>query len=173
MKHLKPFMESAGSMWRQVDRAEMERKMRGKVIDTITKAEIQKVIDLLKETGRNIDLIEYKMDAKNLDINLFGKPVKTPLVGARFQVLRRHYDKLNKKIGFVVPQLVEHPRMATNNLYIVDYSIPIEIFKCEDDYFWVSKSSQNTNRQDFICDGIQGLLSMLADYYTIEKKNNL
>ncbi len=159
-------MESAGSMWRQVDRAEMERKMRGKVIDTITKAEIQKVIDLLKETGRNIDLIEYKMDAKNLDINLFGKPVKTPLVGARFQVLRRHYDKLNKK-------LVEHPRMTTNNLYIVDYSIPIEIFKCEDDYFWVSKSSQNTNRQDFICDGIQGLLSMLADYYTIEKKNNL
>ncbi len=150
-------MESTGSIWQQVTKEEMERKMRGKVIDTITKAEVQKVIDLLKESDRDIDLIECKMDAKTLDVNLFGKFAKT---------LRNHYDKLNKK-------RFEHPRMATNNLYITSFGLPnIEIFKCEDDYFWVSKSSQTTNRQDFICDGIQGLLSMLADYYTIEKKNN-
>ena len=157
MKHLKAFMESTGSIWQQVTKEEMERRMRGKVIDIITKAEVRKIMDLLKESDRDIDLIELKLDAKNLDINLFGKFAKT---------LRCHYDKLNKK-------LVEHPRIATNNLLIVCFGLPnIEILKCEDDYFWASKSSQTTNRQDFICDGIQGLLSMLADYYTIEKKSN-
>jgi len=146
-------MESTGLLWRQVDKAEMARRIRGQVVDTITKTEVQKVIDLLKESGREIDMVEYKMDDNTLDINLFGVEAKE---------LRRHYPRLNKKE-------VEHPRMATNNLFIWNSGLPkLEIFKCEDDWFWV----ESTDDDYFICDGIQGLLSMLADYYTIEKKGN-
>ena len=156
MKYLKPFMESAGSTWRQVTEDEMERKMIGKKIETITKTEVQKVIDLLSKSGRDIDIIEFKTKDKTLEIGLFGIFAKK---------LRHHWLHSNTN-------RVWHPRMVTNNLCIksfCDANPDFEIFKCDDDYFWVESSDDGY----LICDGIQGLLSMLADYYTIEKKNNL
>ncbi len=152
MIHLKSFMESAGSMWRQVDRSEMEKRMRGHVVDTITKAEVQRVIDLLLESGRDMELNEYKMDVETLEISLFGEEAKD---------LRNHYPHLNKKN-------VWHPRTPANNLLIRSYMGIIahfEVFKCDDDYFWVESGDKY-----FICDGIEGLLSMLAVYYTPEEK---
>jgi hypothetical protein len=156
MKHLKPFMESAGLLWRQVTEEEMERKMRGKVIDTITKGEIQKVINLLKESGRAIEIVEFQINAKTLEIDIFNETVA--------DTLRHHWLQSDTK-------KVWYPRIATNNLLIKSNTAAVrqyfEIFKCDDDYFWVE-----TDDDYFICDGIQGLLSMLADYYTIEKKGN-
>jgi hypothetical protein len=157
MKHLKPFMESAGLLWRQVTEEEMERKMRGKVIDTITKGEIQKVINLLKESGRAIEIVEFQINAKTLEIDIFNETVA--------DTLRHHWLQSDTK-------KVWYPRIATNNLLIKSDTAAVrqyfEIFKCDDDYFWVESSDDDY----FICDGIQGLLSMLADYYTIEKKSN-
>ena len=158
MIHIKSFMESAGLLWRQVTEEEMERKMRGKVIDTITKGEIHKVINLLKESGRAIEIVEFQINAKTLEIDIFNEEVT--------KTLRRHWLQSDTK-------KVSYTRIATNNLLIKSNTAAVrqyfEIFKCDDDYFWVESSDDD----HFICDGIQGLLSMLADYYTIEKNNNL
>jgi len=135
----------------------MTSRIRGQVLDTITKAEVQKVMDLIRKTGKDIDFIEYEMDAKTLDIALFGKNAKK---------LRHYYDKLNKKI-------VKHPRMATNNLFINSFGLPtFDIFKCEDDWFWVRKSNSIIHREYFICDGIQGLMSMLTDHFMSEENKS-
>ena len=160
MIHLKPFMESTGLLWRQVTKEEMARRIKGQVVDTITKAETRKIMDLLKESGRNIEFVEYNMHDKTLDINLFG---------LNSEELRCHYLKLNKKE-------INRPRMPANNLYIKSFgdSLPnVEIFKCVDDYFWVETGYYGDVPDDyFICDGIQGLLSMLDEYYTPEEKQD-
>ncbi len=148
-------MESAGLLWRQVDKAEMARRIKGQVVDTITKSEVRKIMDLLKESGRNIMFVEYNMNhKKTLDIDLFGLNIEE---------LRCHYLKLNKKE-------INRPRMPANNLYIKSFgeSLHVDIFKCVDDWFWV----ESQNDDYFICDGIQGLLSMLAEYYTPEEKQD-
>jgi len=166
MKHLKPFMESAGLLWRQVDRADMERKMRGKKIDVITSAEIQRVTDILRKSGREIDIIEFKINAKTLEIGLFNEVVA--------KTLRRRWLQSDTNKDW-------YPRIATNNLLIktFDNKHYFEIFKCDDDYFWVGSSDDGpgpfyteTGPDHFICDGIQGLLSMLADHFMPEENNS-
>ena len=147
-------MESAGLLWRQVDEADMEKKMKGKKIEVITTAEIQKVIDLLKESDRDIDIVEFKTKDKTLEIGLYNEVVA--------KTLRRRWLQSDTNKDW-------YPRIATNNLCIksfCDAGPDFEIFKCDDDYFWV----ESTDGDCIICDGIQGLLSMLADHYTIEKK---
>ncbi len=150
-------MESAGLLWRQVTEEEMERKMRGKVIDTITKGEIQKVINLLKESGRAIEIVEFQINAKTLEIDIFDEE--------EADKLRHHWLQSDKK-------KVSYPRIATNNLLIKSVTPAVrqyfEIFKCDDDYFWVESSDDD----HFICDGIQGLLSMMADHFMPEENKN-
>jgi hypothetical protein len=149
-------MESAGLLWRQVTEEEMERKMRGKKIEVITRAEIQRVTDILRKSGREVDIVEFKINAKTLEIGLFNEVVA--------KTLRRHWLQSDTK-------KVWYSRIATNNLHIETFgdNIPyFEIFKCDDDYFWVGSSDDDY----FICDGIQGLQSMLADHLMPEENKS-
>jgi hypothetical protein len=156
-------------MWRQVTEEEMERKMRGKKIEVITRAEIQRVTDILRKSGREVDIVEFKINAKTLEIGLFNEVVGS-VCGRRFdrptrpKTLRRHWLQSDTK-------KVWYPRIAPNNLHIETFgdNIPyFEIFKCDDDYFWVGSSDDDY----FICDGIQGLLSMLADHLMPEENKS-
>jgi hypothetical protein len=131
--------------------------MRGKVIDTITKGEIQKVINLLKESGRAIEIVEFQINAKTLEIDIFDEE--------EADKLRHHWLQSDKK-------KVSYPRITTNNLLIKSDTAAVrkyfEIFKCDDDYFWVESSDDD----HFICDGIQGLLSMMADHFMPEENKS-
>jgi len=179
MIHLKPFMESTGSMWRQVGEPEMAAKLRGQ-FDDFTKEEVRAVIGLamdypkmLRAESGNTDLdydmkvMEYKVPMQSLRVLKFGAAVPNA------RVLRvNRFEKYPE---------VYHPRVPANNVMIRQLnrtSFDIDIYKSADDWFWVGLETRKTvygvpKLEYFICDQLPGLLSMLKDFFERWKINDM
>jgi hypothetical protein len=155
---IKRFLESVGGGWREVGQEEMERVIVWHKVDDITDREIEKVINTLISLDRiSGKLFEYiHNDIGQLTLPCFNsspsRMVKYSMFGEGAQ------DSYNSG-----------PDNRRNNFLVKFDKLPggvkkyMDIFKSEDDMFFVMLVNEDPTLRFFVCDQLDGLLSLLRE----------
>jgi len=177
MRHLNRYNESAGQPWWQVDEDEMGRHMSGQSLDTFSKAEVEAILRLARETTCSmVEIDELYYPGKSMNRS---RPVtmNIDLFNTRTTTLRL-YTFGHERIPF---GHIDHPRKSCQQIEIwlghrietgcpddvggLDPNCKFTILKSTDDYFYVEKYRILDERYyvdgHYICDGINGLMSLV------------
>jgi hypothetical protein len=145
---IKRFLESVGGGWREVNLDELEKTMSGHRVDDITDGEVEKIKEKVAGGGVKVGVYPYLYyNVEQLKPSSFGS-YDYSMVGrqGRRNNLRITWDNEGSK--------------------------SIDIFKSEDDMFFVRMDTfyyKSDGRVSmswtklFVCDQVDGLLSMLKD----------
>jgi len=178
MIHIRTFRESAGQLCRQVTEEEIARLMKGQTLETFTTIEVMSLVEQLKELSRNVGIDESFYDTT-------GKWPTDKLDRRMFWNI--HYCDIKYLRTFdILPDGSYSSKQRTegieaNNLFIKDYTTNkgLDIFRSTDDWIFVSIDlngglfERPTRAAEFwVCDGITGLKSLVADFFDRRKKED-
>jgi len=166
MRHIRTYNEAAGSPgYRRVDQAEMEKRMTRDPYDLFDTGEVDGILDKAIECGWSGELVEY-LSEPTLGIQGFyeeGEVVRTIELspGAEWDIIEE-----------APPLEAVEDSEGGNNLWIsFGEEIPseskaIDIFKSEDDYFFVIGTSffsgdDYYTLHHYVCDGMDGLFALM------------
>lgn len=178
MKHILSYNESAGPGWRQVTVEEIDRRMSREQADTFTEAEVKAILDLVAKSGRHVKVWEYENEIRQLSQGLF---ISSEI---KMRWLRSHLVNPDEHIGW--ESEIKHPGVPANNIYIKDCPsdvrrtgamrckdsdyIPFDTYKSTDDYFFVAMDPRGFLAGYYVCDGQDGLESMLGHFFEQRKE---
>jgi len=163
MTHLVTYNESAGKLYRQVDEDEIIRHMATQKADNFTPGEIQVLLDFVEGTGRKVTVVESKKDLDNFMFRQRGERIK-------IHTFNWDDDKSAQRDVFY------RRTPPTNNVYIWDDGligqthIVVNIYKSSDDWFYASVKYNMHISAWVICDGFNGLKSLVVDLFESRKK---
>jgi len=163
MTHLELYSESAGQLWRQVNKGEMATRITGQVVDTFTGAEVQRVITLCMSLVRVGTVSEYNMHVDQLGIQVFHNTATKLRVHPLGPFDERYASKLPVPANNL---LITSTPPGSEGLFDKYKAYTLDIFKSAEDWLFVGKFPYNEDFQDekwFVCDGLTGLLSMLRE----------
>jgi len=161
MKNLNTYLESASSQgWRRVDTDGMIAAMRGKSLGDFTEGEVAAVVRAIHKActraSIGVEFYEYRQDeTERLALTIFN-------IGANM-LCRTKVDPsvAPEQLIIMMSQNRQVPDMA-NNLYIkYKYQRYIDIFRCEDDWFYVMYVNDGLITH-YVCDQLPGLLDLIG-----------
>ena len=153
--------ESGGHPWRRLDEGAMAREMRGVEADTFSEADVLEVFRLLEGTGKTAKVTEYHGQVGRLGLADFGSEAvvlrKTIFSPDGWKTLTNHP-------GDAFPMVrVPAARLGIDHIHPLLPHAPMEVCKSSDDYFY-AKAGPYRKEEYFVCDGIDGLLSLVGHY---------
>jgi hypothetical protein len=162
MIHLRTYNESAGSIYRELSEDEIKEHMSENRPDTFTSGEVQTLLDIVKATNRPVEFVEWNFDMKDgLEFHSINS-----------RRLRSHLflfepdGKTTRDIMF--------PRVPANNIIICDVGRKMQeymyifLLKSSDDWFYALMEIEDEPSW-FICDGFNGLKSLIIDLFESRK----
>jgi len=178
MIHIRSFRESAGQLCRQVTEEEITRLMNGQTPETFTTTEVLSLVGQLKGLSRNVEVDESFYDTT-------GKWPTDKLYREMFWTILYCEVKLLRRFD-ILPDGSSTSKQMTggfeaNNLFIKDHKSNkgLDIFRSTDDWFYISidlicgSFERPTPESEFwVCDGIAGLRSLVADFFESRKKED-
>jgi hypothetical protein len=170
MRHLRLYLESTANQgWREVDEYGMESVMEDKAIGEFSHGELAAVVRAIHSATQapnsqkgdltywGAEIIEYR-HSKSLNINLFDR---------RGLELGHAYVWSNLPPDVTIASLLkgrdDNNLYYANNIYIKKQSrLKIDIFRCEDDWFYVRYKTDSSGLSTYyICDQLPGLLGLI------------
>jgi hypothetical protein len=178
MVHIRSFRESAGQLCRQVTEEEIARLMKWQTPETFTTSEIMSLVGQLKGLSMSTVVDESFYDTTDkwptdkLDRGMFWT-----ITYCEVKLLRT-FDILPDG-SYTSKQMTGG--IEANNLFIKDYKSNkgLDIFRSTDDWIFVAidliggSGERPTSESEFwVCDGMAGLRSMVADFFERRKRED-
>jgi hypothetical protein len=161
MKNLNTYLESASTQgWRRVDNNGMIAAMSGKSLGDFSEGEVTAVVMVIhKACTRSrtpVEFLEYRQDeTERLGLTIFN-------IGANMLSRARVDPSVAPEQVIITMSQSRQVSVMANNLYIKYKLQTIDIFRCEDDWFYVRYVSGGGLITHYICDQLPGLLDLIG-----------
>jgi hypothetical protein len=190
MKNLNTYLESASTQgWREVDIYGMESAINGRTIGEFTKGESAAVVRAVHSATQapnseksdptywGAEITERRHSVRNLDLRLFN--LNTLMIAHAVilsnlppDVTIANLYKGRDRDGS--PSGLYKIYYYANNIYIriPAHGYEINILKCDDDWYYVSRTPEGIYTSDsgfYICDQLTGLVGLI-NHFTVHNK---